>query len=173
MSLPATRLYLQPSVARFLEDDPFHPQLNLFGRSRLQGYDVQVVVTGPYDQPRVVLSSSPPLAEDDLLVLLTTGQPPTERFDRRAAAGTAALYLARDFLTTFFGSDSVDAEESLLDRLEITIGADRSRDGAETMTGRLLLREGVLRDGDSLYLEGGRDAFEDFFLGLELLFRFP
>jgi len=173
MALPATRLYLQPSVARFLEDDPFHPRLNLFGRSSLQGYDVQVVVTGPYDQPQVLLSSTPPLTETDLLVLLTTGQPPADRLDRRAAAGTAALYLARDFLTTFFGSDSVDAEESLLDRLEINFGRDQTRNGVETLNGRLRLRDDVLREGDSLYLEGGRDAFEDFFLGLEFLLRFP
>lgn len=173
MTLPATRLYLQPSVARFLEDDPFHPRLNLFGRSSLQGYDVQIVVTGPYDQPQVLLSSTPPLKEDDIILLLTTGQPPADRLDRRAAAGTAALYLARDFLTTFFGSDSVDAEESLLDRLEINFGRDQTRNGVETLNGRLRLRDDVWREGDSLFLEGGRDAFEDYFLGLEWLLRFP
>jgi len=172
MTLPATRLYLQPSVARFLEDDPFHPQLNLFGRASLQGFDVQVVVTGPYDQPKVLLSSTPPLQEQDIILLLTTGQPPANRLDRRAAAGTAALYLARDFLTTFFGSDSVDAEESLLDRLEINFGRDQTRNGAETLSGRLRLRDEVWRENDSLYLEGGRDAFEDYFLGLEWLLRF-
>lgn len=172
MALPATRLYLQPSVARFLEDDPFHPQLNLFGRSSLQGFDVQVVVTGPYDQPKVLLSSTPPLQEDEIILLLTTGQPPRDRFDRRAAAGTAALYLARDFLTTFFGSDSVDAEESLLDRLEINFGRDQTRNGAETLSGKLRLRDEVWHENDSLFLEGGRDSFEDYFLGLEWLFRF-
>lgn len=172
MALPAARLYLQPSVARFLEDDPFHPQLELLGRSSLYGYEVQVVVTGPYDQPQVLLSSSPPLPESDILVLLTTGQLPANRINRRAAASTVALYLARDFLTTFFGNDSIDAEESLLDRIEINFGRDQTRNGAETLNGRLRLGDHVLREGDQLFLEGGRDAFEDYFLGLELLLRF-
>ncbi|MGB0952809.1 MAG: translocation/assembly module TamB domain-containing protein [Planctomycetota bacterium] len=172
MALPATRLYLQPSIVRFLEDDPFHPHLELLGRSSLYGYEVQVVVTGHYDQPQVLLTSSPPLPEADILVLLTTGQPPANRLDRRAAAGTVALYLARDFLTTFFGNDSIDAEENLLNRIEINFGRDQTRNGVETVNGRLRLRDNVLREGDILYLEGGRDAFEDYFLGLELLLRF-
>jgi len=172
MTLPATRLYLQPSVVRFLEDDPFHPRLNLLGRSALMGYEIQSIVTGAYDQPQVVFSSVPPLSEEDILVLLTTGQPPSDRIDRRAAAGAAALFLARDFLTTFFGSDSVDAEESLLDRLELQFGNASSQEGSQALSGRLRLKENVVSEDDSLYFEGGRDAFEDFFLGWELLLRF-
>lgn len=173
MELPATRLLIEQSVVRFLESDPFRPRLSLRGGMERYGYQVEILVTGPYDRPEVIFSSTPPLGQEELLVLVSTGQPPAERIDTEGAISAVAIYLARDFLSTFLGSESTEAEESILDRLEVYTGRDTTRQGEETIEGRFRLRDRFLFDDDSLYLESEKDSYGDFNLGLKLLIRFP
>ncbi len=172
MSLPAARIVLEPSVVRFIPNDPFRPRLALRGSARRYGYDVQVAVNGPYDQPDVVLGSVPPMTQEELVLLLTTGQPPSQRIDAGGAVSTVAVFLAQDLLQTLFGDESTEAQETLLDRLEVYTGRDTTRQGEETIEGRFRLRDGFLFDADSLYLESERDAYGDFNIGLKLLIRF-
>ncbi|RMH01051.1 MAG: hypothetical protein D6702_12420 [Planctomycetota bacterium] len=173
LNLPATRLDLDQGVVRFLPNDPFRPRLNLRGGMRRYGYDVQMLVTGPYDRSEVVLSSTPPLSQEELLVLVTTGQPPAERIDAQGAMSSVAVYLAQDLLRSLFGDESTEAEESLLDRLEIYTGRDTTRQGEDTIEGRLRLLDGWLFADDSLYLESEKDSYGDFNVGLKLVIRYP
>ena len=173
MDLPATRLVLQPSVVRFLPNDPFRPRLSLRGGMRRYGYDVEMLVTGPYDQPEVLFSSVPPLTQEELILFVSTGQPPAERVDAGGAMSSVAIYLARDFLATFFGDESTEAEESVLDRLEVYTGRDTTRQGEDTIEGRFRLFNQFLFDDDSLYLESEKDSYGDFNIGIKLLIRYP
>ena len=62
VKLPGGLLRFPSGLIRFESSDPFTPQLDLRGEARLLGYDVVVKVSGAYDDPEIVLSSSPPLA---------------------------------------------------------------------------------------------------------------
>ncbi|KAA3605809.1 MAG: hypothetical protein DWQ01_18570 [Planctomycetota bacterium] len=174
VSLPATTLRIQSGWIQFEEGDPFIPKLQLAGETRQLGYDVKMSLTGPYHEPLIRFSSVPPLAQDQLLLMVMTGKPPEDPFNRNAgnrALGSVAVYLGRDFLTRLFGDESTESRESLLNRFEVETGRDATRSGAETVEGRFLLVRNVLVEGDALYIEGEKDAYDDFNLGIKLLFR--
>lgn len=173
LSLPANNIRIERGAVRFLEENPFVPTLDIRAGYRRYGYDVTILIHGDLSAPEVTMSSIPPLQAEELLLLTTTGQPPTESTDAEAALGTVAVYLAKDWIRRFFGDMSTEAEESMLDRLEIEFGRDATQQGAETIEGRFLLREHNFRDNDALYLTGERDAYGDFNLGLRIRFLFP
>ncbi len=173
LSLPANNIRIERGAVRFLEENPFIPTLDIRAGYRRFGYDVTILVHGDLSAPEITMSSIPPLQAEELLLLTTTGQPPTESADAEAALGTVAVYLAKDWIRRFFGDMSTEAEESMLDRLEIEFGRDATQQGAETIEGRFLLREQYFRDNDALFLTGERDAYGDFNLGFRIRFLFP
>lgn len=173
LSLPANNIRIERGAVRFLEQNPFVPTLDIRAGYRRFGYDVTILVHGDLSAPEITMSSIPPLQAEELLLLTTTGQPPTESTDAEAALGTVAVYLAKDWIRRFFGDMSTEAEESMLDRLEIEFGRDATQQGAETIEGRFLLREHTLRDNDAFFLTGERDAYGDFNLGFRIRFLFP
>ncbi|MEJ2024836.1 MAG: translocation/assembly module TamB domain-containing protein, partial [Deltaproteobacteria bacterium] len=74
--LPAGNVSLETGVVRFTTKDPARPLLDVTGKSRMYGYDVSLVVEGPYDEPTVTLSSVPPLSNEEVLLLVLTGRRP-------------------------------------------------------------------------------------------------
>ncbi len=175
VNLPSGSLRFESGVIRFEEADPFVPRLALQGGMRLRGFDIQVTVQGPYDAPEVILSSSPPLSDRALLMLVLTGELPPDEAGALGVAGASrslVMFLARDFLTRWFDDESIDDDESLLDRLEITTGRDVTRQGSETVEASFRIADQVLRSNDALYLRGERDVYDEFNYGLRLLFRF-
>ncbi|GAB4264553.1 MAG: hypothetical protein Kow0092_16310 [Deferrisomatales bacterium] len=174
LALPAGRLTVSSGVVRFLPADPDRPRLDLTAGSRLLGYEIQVGVEGPVDEPVITLSSTPPLPHDELLLLLLTGQPP-----RSASGGAAqsqgmnvAVYLGRDLLNRWVGSDSLESDESLMDRFDIQIGREVTQSGDQTVDARFRLTEGALGRNDTWYLVGEKDVYDDLNAGLRLVFRF-
>ena len=172
VALPATTVVVDSGVVRFLERDPFVPRLDVFASVNKYGYAVSMIVTGPYNEPTVTLSSVPPLPQDELLMLVTTGQPPSQGLDSAQALGSVAIYLARDLVRSLTSDESTEATDSILERLEIETGRDTSRQGEETIQGRFLLLRNVLVEGDALLLEGEKDGYSDFNMGLKIRFRF-
>jgi translocation and assembly module TamB len=139
------------------------------------GYDVTMLVEGPYDEPVVTLSSVPPLGNEELLLLLIAGQQPNTNGDAQAAqrqSMNVAVFLGKDLIARWFGSDSVEASESIMDRFEIGIGRAVTRSGEETVEAQFRLADDVLRDGDKLYLTGEKDIFDFYNAGLKFVFQF-
>jgi hypothetical protein len=175
IALPAGILRVESGVVRFLADDPDRPRVDLVGRARMLGYDISAVVEGPYDEPVVTLSSVPPLLEEELLLLLLTGHPPKTGASQAAtnAAGmNVAVYVGRGLLTRLFAGQSVESDESVLDRFEVEIGRGVTRAGQETIDAQFRLAEDVLRDGDVLYITTEKDVYDDVNAGLKIVFRF-
>ncbi|TAH37411.1 MAG: hypothetical protein EYC70_10605 [Planctomycetota bacterium] len=175
VSLPATSVLVTGGVIRFLPANPYVPRLELSATARKLGYDINISVTGPYNQPVVTLSSVPPLPADQLLLLVVAGTPPADPFSSSSgtqAVGTVAVYLGQDLLARLTGDGSVEAEAAFLERFEVEGGRDVTQGGAETMEGRFRMFEDVLVEGDALYLVGERDAYDDFNLGLKIKLRF-
>ncbi|MCB9916423.1 MAG: translocation/assembly module TamB domain-containing protein [Planctomycetes bacterium] len=179
LKLPASTLSLTGGTVRFETDDPFLPRVDVQGRTRMLGYDINAALSGPYDEPEVRLSSTPPLAQEDLLLLLFTGRLPDDpaQSDALAAANTVALYLAKDTLARWLAGDGPTDEDSFVSRFDLEAGRDVSKNGVETLevSYRLTDKEGLaseLRDRRNVYLVGERDRFEDYNYGLRLVFRF-
>jgi len=175
ISLPAGSLLFESGVVRFDPNRPDRPTLDLVGTSKMLGYDVTMLVEGPYDEPVVTLSSVPPLSNEELLLLLIAGQQPNSADDAQASQGqnmNVAVFLGKDLMARWFGSDSVEAGESIMDRFEIGIGRAVTRSGEETVDAQFRIADGVLRDGDKLYITGEKDLFDFYNAGLKIVFRF-
>jgi len=170
--LPATDIKMESSVITFHEKRPLFPELTLLGTCRVRGYDVTVSVTGPYNQPVVTLSSSPPLPADQLLLLVTTGKMP-DSVDPEAqhkAAFAVAQYFALHLLQRLFGGEDIDdTSTSILDRFEYESGQNVSYSGADTWEARFRVKRDLFSSRDNLYLVGQRDEFDGYNIGVRLV----
>ena len=173
--LPAGSLLFESGVIRFDPNRPDRPTLDLVGTSKMLGYEITALVEGPYDEPVVTLSSVPPLSDNELLLLLIAGQQPNTADDTGGSQGpgmNVAVFLGQDFLSRWLGSDSVEAGESIMDRFEVGIGRAVTRSGEDTIEAQFRIADGVLRDGDKLYITGEKDIFDFYNAGLKIVFRF-
>ena len=173
--LPSGRLQVQSGLLRFLEGEPDRPQLDLLAQSKILGYDINLVTSGPIDNPVITLSSSPALPNDDLLLLLLTGQPP-----KQDAAGGAKgsgttnvmVYLGKDFLNKWMEDESGGSDESILDRFELDFGRNITKTGEQTVESTFRLSEYTAGKGKMYYLTGEKDKYDAYNYGLRLVFRF-
>jgi len=177
--LPTTAMTLSTGTVRFLEENPFVPELDLFGEARVLGHDIRADITGPYDEPELLLRSTPPLSQEDLFLLLITGRLPTdpERNNLLSTANTLAIYLARDTLARLVGDNGPLDEDAVFERLEFAIGEEVSKNGTETfeVVFRLTSKADKPKDRKDFrhaYLAARRDKFEDYNFGLRWVFRF-
>jgi len=172
ISLPSGKLRVNAGILDFRFESPFVPDLSLTAEMRVRGYDIDATVSGPYDNPEILLSSSPPLPDDELLLLFLTGQLPSTEDSATDAAGAVAIFLAQDVLSRWlFGSD-VDGSEDVMDRIEFTVGAEVSRTGTPTARATYYLRARPRGVGRTSYLTAERDAWDRINYGIGFVFRF-
>lgn len=168
LRFPGANLRVLTAQLSFPRSEGAPPDLAIRAEGKRMGIQVAMTVSGTYDRPEVLLTSVPPLQPQDLIVLLTTGQLPSTLV-QSGALGHARIvggYLATEAYEAWFGSESTERGESMLDRLSVEAGREVSRNGIES-----LLVEYELRPTLALRVE--RDAYEDYNLGLVLRFRFP
>jgi autotransporter translocation and assembly factor TamB len=173
--LPAGRLTVESGLIRLPAKNLGRPVLEISGASRIFGYDINVMVEGPYDDPVVTLSSVPPLPQDALLLLLLTGRLPpglVEQAGGWQGGISVALYVSKGVLQEWFGGNDLDAEESRLERFDVVIGRGISRQGNETIGAQYRLADDVIKDGDELYLVAERDVYDEFNTGIRIVFKF-
>lgn len=125
---PFARFQLQDATVRLSEENPYDPQLAIFGMSRRYGYDIKLEVTGAGSSPQVVFSSNPPLSSEQLLLLVMAGETPKNEVNYSTTQRFARL-------GTFFGQSllsSLGGGGGGEDRLTISSGERVSRQGRET-----------------------------------------
>jgi translocation and assembly module TamB len=54
------------------------PRLNLEAETVISGYRITVLISGPFDNLRIIPRSEPPLPQADVIALMTSGTPPRE-----------------------------------------------------------------------------------------------
>ncbi len=172
MRLPAGSLEISSGVVRFPETGTNRPVLELVGQGRMFDYDITALIEGPLEEPRVTLSSAPPLPGDQLMLMLLTGQPPA--VDRKGSGipMNLAVYIGQDLLTQWLGGDTGESWSSVLDRFDVVHGRRVTRSGEETLEARFRLGEDVLKDGDTIYLTGEKDVYDFYNAGLKFVFQF-
>lgn len=175
ISLPAGRLNIDSGVITFPENDPNRPTFDVTAKSRLAGYDVTMLIQGTAEEPRITLSSLPPLPDSDLLLLVLTGRLPAtaQTTGRRPAAGmNMAVYLGKGLLADWFGFTALESDESVLQRFDLEIGRQISSSGEDTLDAQFRLMEGMLLPGDRLFITGERDVYDNYNVGVKIVFRF-
>jgi len=58
----------------FVNPNRIEPDINLQAHTRVSGYDIKLLLTGPPDKLSASLTSDPPLSEPDIISLLVTGK---------------------------------------------------------------------------------------------------
>ena len=112
------------------------------------------------------LGLAPP---DEPYVLVTTGVLP-DTLQQQGLRGRATMvggYVAQEILEFYFGSDSTERGESLIDRFHFYSGREISRNGVESLTVDFDLE----KDGQ-FALRGERDVYEDYNMGVVWRVRF-
>lgn len=172
--LPSGTLQVRSGRVEFRLDQPEIPILDIQAHTRLQGYDIDINVSGPYDDPRVDFSSVPPLSREDLALLVITGRPPGNGLSLatgQRAAIDVAVYIARDVAAAWLGGDEATAE-SFAERLEVIVGSDTTKSGADAVLVRMRLTGKLAERADALYLTGERDIYDFYNFGLRFVFTF-
>lgn len=175
ISLPAGRLAIESGVITFPENNPDRPTFDLTAKSRLAGYDIDMQIRGTFEEPVITLSSQPPLPDSDLLLLVLTGQPPvtgTGRGRQSVVGMNMAVYLGKGLLADWFGLGGPESDESILERFELDIGRQISSSGQNTVEAQLRLAEGLLLSGDRVYITSERDRYDNYNMGVKIVFRF-
>jgi len=175
--LPGGRLDVSGGVLRFQPPDPSRPRLEMVGSGRMQGYEITAVAEGPWDEPRVTLTSYPVLENEELLLLVLTGQNP--RLPRAAESEKSnnmnvAVALGKDMLARIGGNGRAsETTQSVVDRFNVEVGRNVTRTGDETVHVLFRVADNLLREPDTLYLSGERDVWGYFNGGVRLVFRLP
>jgi autotransporter translocation and assembly factor TamB len=175
INLPAGTLVFESGIVRFDPNRPDLPTVDLVGKSKMLGYDITVLVEGPYNEPVITLSSVPPLSNEELLLLLIAGQQPNSTGDAAASqrqSMNVAVFLGRDLISRWFGGESAETDESIIDRLEVGFGRELTRSGEETIDAQFRITDNVFFDGDKLYITGERDIYDFYNAGVKIVFRF-
>ena len=169
VSLPAGRLEIRSGTIQFRRSEPTLPHLEISGEAFVQGYHIDLQMSGPIGDAELHLSSIPPLPNEDILVLLVTGQLPRNASGTDAVR-TVAVYLASDFVARWFSDESTEDAESFFERFDYWSGVDPIRTGIETY--HVSFRLSPDAEGDLVHsLVGEQDAYEKINLGYRLLFR--
>ncbi|MBU3937549.1 MAG: translocation/assembly module TamB, partial [Proteobacteria bacterium] len=175
ISLPAGRLVIESGIITFPKNDPDRPTFDVTAKSKLAGYDIDMHLQGTADEPVITLSSQPALPDSDLLLLVLTGRPPLNGAGsgRRQVAGmNMAVYLGKGLLANWFGNGGAETDESVLERFELDIGREITSSGEDTVETRFRLVEGLLLPGDRLFITSERDVYDNYNVGVKIVFRF-
>nr|MBF0220640.1 translocation/assembly module TamB domain-containing protein [Desulfobulbaceae bacterium] len=171
--LPAGKVKMDAGVVQFLETDPDRPVLELNGTAKMMGYDIVIGISGVYDAPVIMLSSTPSLSNEELLMLLLAGKRPSGLNNPQNQSKNysgVAVYLGENLLKSIWGSDT--NETTVPDRLQIEIGKNITQQGEETIEAQFVLAENIRNGQNALLLTGEKDVWDKYNGGLRLVFKF-
>lgn len=165
--LPVTDLSMTNISLEFPPENPFSPVLRAQGESQIRGYDIYVNAYGTVPVVEVQVSSNPPLPREQAILLLTTGHADIRGLgEGQRGIVTAGRFLSRRIGSLLLGPES-QAEESVLDRVDISVGRRLSRSGNEVIE-----VDFRLGPGESWFLEFERDEYDRYNLSLAWRFSF-
>jgi translocation and assembly module TamB len=129
-------------VVKLTDPQDVNPKLYITANSRIQEYDVTLVLQGTAQKPEIILSSSPALSQQDIISLIALGTTTTQVQDNQvtsAQQGSAASLAAGNAIL-----QQVPVGKELKDRfgvnLQFTSGMDETNTVAQqkiTLSGQL------------------------------------
>lgn len=135
--LPFSRLNITQGSIQFNESQPFDPQIDVTGESITGNRIVQVFVQGRALDPKVRLTSSPPLPEGEIASLLATGVTTSDLTSSGdEAAGRAAFVVLKQTYRKLFRKSALDDDDDEPPRLSFdfsVFGSDPDRRGVSAI----------------------------------------
>ncbi len=137
LKLPFSRLNVTEGLLSFTPDHPFDPRIRITGESITGDRIVQVFVDGRAVDPRVRMTSSPPLPEGEIATLLATGVTTSDLATRGdEAAGRAAFVLLKQTYRKLFPRAATRGDDDEPPRLSFdfsVFGNDPERRGVSAI----------------------------------------
>ncbi|MGJ8696238.1 MAG: translocation/assembly module TamB domain-containing protein [Verrucomicrobiaceae bacterium] len=101
------------------------PNLDVRATSQVSGYEVQIYVGGTVSNPKLTITSEPPLPENEILLLLSTGSAASALNNRSVASQKALQYLIEGLRRRYGKEGSNSIVERLLknsDQIKLNLG---------------------------------------------------
>lgn len=141
--LPFSNLEVQTGVITLRPASLSNPLINLRGTSKIGQYVVQVYLSGPVQNPKLVLTSDPPMPESEILLLLATGSASDQLADQQLASQKALQYLFEVLRRRNRGKDKSVLQRFLKnsDQIELSLGDTNRFSGRRFSSATLELSE--------------------------------
>lgn len=122
--LPLSELKVLTGEVTLRPESLTNPKISLRGESSIGQYNVQVQLFGAVQNPKLVLTSDPPLPENEIMLLLATGSASAQLEDQQVASQKALQYLLEG-LRRRNGDKDKSVFQRLLknsDQIELSLG---------------------------------------------------
>jgi autotransporter translocation and assembly factor TamB len=121
---PFGQLRVREGRIRFTEANPHRPQVRATAEGVNFGYAVTMDLDGTLDDPRIRMTTVPPMNTRAALQMLTAGTLPRGEysFSGAARAQKVGAYLANDFVANLFGDPSEEPRLSVQSGQRVTAG---------------------------------------------------
>jgi translocation and assembly module TamB len=149
--------------------------LELNGTAKMLGYDIVIGISGPYDAPIIMLSSTPSASNEEILLLLLAGQRPVgdrNQPNQLNNYSNVVVYMAENLLKSLWPNGDSESDTTILDRLQLEIGKNITQQGEETIEAKFILAENIRNGQNALLLTGEKDVWDKYNGGLRLVFKF-
>ncbi len=122
--LPFSDLEVRSSLVTLRPESLTNPLIDLRGSSSIGQYTVEVFLTGPVQDPTLILTSDPPLPESEIMLLLATGSASEELENQQVASQKALQYLLEGLRRRNRGKDKSVAQRLLKnsDQIQLSLG---------------------------------------------------
>ncbi len=164
--LPFSTLSVRSGTLTFTPESGFDPILEIRGTSEPRPYFVTIYAYGRASDPKLLLTSNPPLPENEIMTLLATGAT-TEGLEDPQVASSRALQLLAEELRRgrFRFGKQLRPLLGLLDRVDFSLAeadpysSESFSTATLSITDRWFLSAGVGGEGDSRFLAIWRLSF--------------
>lgn len=164
---PAGQINFANGLVREAGFQPESFKLAFQGSGRIRGYDINMAVTGPLNDPRIKLQSNPPIPQDQLVLLVLSGHIPRRQDIGQTSLAiglNTALFLTRDTLAAWLSNGQ--SSDTILDNIELYVGREQSSSGQTSMELHYQAGENIILKGDSLRIITERDENNNYYGGL-------
>ncbi|HEV7401878.1 MAG TPA: translocation/assembly module TamB domain-containing protein [Chthoniobacteraceae bacterium] len=165
-SLPFSKLRIDRGFVTFSKDEMLQPKLDINAESEIREYRIHIYIFGPANDPKVSMTSEPPLPQEDILSLLATGTTISELTgNSEVLAGRAASLLFQQLYHKIFKNKGPGENTPVLNRFEVEAGNVDARTGRQEIAAKVKIN-------DNTYLLGNVDVTGAFTGRVRYLLRF-
>lgn len=165
-SLPFSKLNITRGFVTFTKDEMLQPKLDITAESQIREYRIQIYIYGAATDPKISMTSEPPLPQEDIISLLATGTTISELTgNSEVLAGRAASLLFQQLYRKIFKNKAPGENVPVLNRFEVEAGGVDARTGRQEVAARVKIN-------DNIYLLGNVDVAGAFTGRVRYLLRF-
>lgn len=122
--LPFSKLEVQTGILTLRPTSLTNPLINLRGSSKVGQYTIQIYLSGPVQDPKLILTSDPPMPEAEIMLLLATGSASDQLANQQLASQKALQYLFEGLRRRNRGKDKSVLQRLIKnsDQIELSLG---------------------------------------------------